>query len=138
MAGSDVTLASTLKASTGYRKHEGVSNEAITAGQVVYRDPATGKFIKAIGTSLNASNVAGVALNTCAGADQPLEVMYEGVLTNLSGLTSGAPYFLSETTAGALMRIADLGAVDWATLVLYATSATTAKLAISTAGVVHA
>lgn len=137
MAGTDLTLASTLKPSSGYRKYDGLSNEAIIAGQVVYRDPATSKFIKAIATSLNASNVAGIALVSTPGADQPLQVMYDGIITNLSGLTAGALYVLSETTAGALMRTADLAATDWGCVVLWALSATTAKVIISPSGVVH-
>lgn len=138
MAATDVTLSSTLKATTGFNRDEGMSGEAITAGQVVYRDStASYKFKKAICTSLAAASAVGIALSTAAGADQPIIIMKAGDITNVSGLTQGEAYFVSDTTAGALMKYSDIGAGEYATYVGHAPTTTTFKVAIVLATAAH-
>lgn len=137
MAATDITLANTLKASTGYGKEEGQSGEAITAGQQVYRDAATGKYFKGICTSANPAACRGVALNSCPGADQPLEVMNSGLITNVSSLVQGELYVVSDTTAGALMKYSDIGAGEFVTVVGIAQSTTTIQIQLFRGGVAH-
>lgn len=139
MAGTDITLSSTGKPPTGLAPAIGIAGEAFAQNMPLYRNPTDNKLYKAVGTSLNASKVIGFSLAAAAGADQAVPYMnVDGDITNVSGLTAGAPYFLSDTTAGALMRVADVGAGDWICFCGQAKSATIFSVHFYTNGVVHA
>lgn len=137
MAATDVTLSSTLKCVNGYTPDEGISGEAITAGMVVYKDSTTTKLMKAIATSANAAKAVGIALSSAPGADQPLKLVKEGDITNVSGLTAGEAYFVSDTTAGALMKYSDIGAGEFATYCGFALSTTSFRAHFYPATVAH-
>ena len=139
MAATDIVLSSTLKPPSGVNPNIVIAGEAITAGMAVYRNPADGKYYKALATSVNSSNVAGIALDSAVGVDQPFLIFTgNGDLSNVSGLTVGAPYFLSETTAGSLMRVADVGSTDYICFCGSAKSATIFSAHFYTNGIQHA
>lgn len=132
---AEKTLATTLKFSAGYKAFHLQSGLAIAAGQVVYRDASDGLAKLAIATSLAPSRAIGVAANSTPGANQPLDVVYEGDITNLSGMTPGEFYFVTITTAGSLMLRSDLGSGNYPCLILQALTATTARLKVFSGGV---
>lgn len=111
--------------------------EAITIGNVVYRDATdSNKLKKAINTSLAAAQVYGVAMGT-APDDGEVLVQTKGTIEGTATLTSGAPYFAS-ATAGSVEPVADIAAGDFATFMGHAASATSLKLGIVHTPVVHA
>jgi hypothetical protein len=75
------------------------SGEALTAGDIVYID-AAGEVVKASGAS-GGNEGQGYVLDSVATATA-VTIYFEGRNTALSGLTVGARYFLSDTTAGGL------------------------------------
>lgn len=138
MAATDITLASTLKAPTGYAPEILPSGEAITAGMAVYRKTSTdNKLYKAIATSQEAANAIGIALASAPGADQPIPLFKSGELSNLSSLVQGEAYFVSDTTAGALMKGSDIGAGEYVTFMGIAKTTAILSVHIFTPGVAH-
>lgn len=125
---AEKTLATTLKFSDGYKATVLKSGVAIAAGQVLYRDTSDGRAKLAIGTALATARAIGVAANSTPGADQPVTAVYDGDITNLSGMTAGDFYFVTITTAGSLMLRSDLGSGNYPCLVLQALTATTARI----------
>lgn len=137
MAATDVALSSSLKAVNGYTGMTGVSGEAVTAGMAVYRKAADLKLYKAICTALESAKALGIALVSAVGADQPLNVITEGELSNLSSLTVGEFYFVSDTTAGSLMKYSDIGAGEYACCVGQAKTASTFYVHVFTQQIAH-
>lgn len=136
MGATDVTLASTLKFSDGYKSVRGKSGAALAAGQAAYRDNAdAGKFKLARCDAAATQLAVGFVAQSTPGADQPVDVVTEGDITNLSGLTPGDLYVLSDTTAGAVMKYSDLGSGDYPRLMLQALTATTARVMVAGASV---
>lgn len=68
----------------------------VTSGDFVYWDSGNTRFAKAIANGASAQNVIGVADLTYG------RVLVSGDIGGFTGLTPGAPYFLSPTTAGAI------------------------------------
>lgn len=104
-----VITAASVKTGANARKERGVAGVAITAGQMVYRDAATQKFLLA---DSNAAAVAahealGMALNGAA-LDQPMEVQFGGEVTPGAVLVPGTAYYLSDTPGG-ICPVADVG-----------------------------
>lgn len=88
---------------------KGDSASAISAGQVVYK-LANGKFGLADADGISPLfKVAGIAINSTAGADQPLSVCTNDPVfgTGATGLVSGDIYVLS-ATAGGIAPASDL------------------------------
>lgn len=108
---------------------------AITAGQIVYRDAATGNFGLADNNSATAAVRVpfGVALNTAA-ANQPLAVLTSGPITIGGTLTAGVTYYLSDTPGG-LCPVADLASGEYPSIIGIATSTTVLNVDISPSGV---
>lgn len=137
MAGTDLALATTLKATSGYSGGQGQSGEALTAGNVIYKNADT-KLYKALATSALACKAVGIVLVSAPGIDQPVNYIVDGDLTNLTGLADGEMYFVSETTGGSIMKYSDIGAGEYASFVGQATSTTTFHVHLYTAARVHA
>ena len=125
---AEKTLATTLQFLDGYKAVELKSGVAIAAGQIVYRDASDGLAKLAIATALATARAIGIAANSTPGAGQPLKVVYDGDITNLSGMTAGEFYFVTITTAGSLMLRSDLGSGNYPCLVMQALTATTGRV----------
>lgn len=96
--------------------------EIIAAGDLVYFN-GTGGILKA-----DANAVAKAAIGFCnSGIANAASgtVNFEGTVTGLSGLTIGAAYFLSATTAGGVTLTPPSGTADIVQHIGYALSATT-------------
>lgn len=139
MGATDVTLPSTITPPSGITPKFGTSGVAITAGQCLYRDPTDNTIKKAIGSSANAAKAIGFALASTPAVGQIVPYFDGGGdLSSASGLTAGEPYFVSDTTAGAIMKASDLGTGDYVTYVGTAKSATVFTPSINASGVAHA
>lgn len=130
-----VIAAANVVKSTGAEVKNGTAGAAITAGQVVYRDAATGKYLLADNNSATAAarNPVGIALNGAA-ADQPVAVQIGGDITIGAALTAGTEYWLSDTPGGISPR-ADLLAGEYPVLIGVAKSTTVLALNIVASGV---
>ena len=104
-----VITAANVVAGSGAQQESGVAGVAITAGQMVYLDPADSKYKLADNDSptVAARSPRGLALNNAA-ANQPLVIVRKGPVTLGTGFTPGAEYYLS-ATAGGMCPLADLG-----------------------------
>lgn len=87
-------------ASLGTDSQVMTAGEALSAGNLVYIDNATGKAFKADGTSITKAAVGFVLASALTNAS--VTVYFEGQLTGLSSLSLGAPYFLSDSATGAV------------------------------------
>lgn len=123
-----VTAASVVAGSNAQVEH-GIAGATITAGQVVYRDSTTGKYLKADnnGASAEIRTPRGIALNG-ASDNQPLAIARSGNLTIGATLTAGVAYYLSDT-AGGICPLADVGAGEY--VVLLGLASSTSVLAVN-------
>lgn len=108
----------------GATKLVGTAGATITAGKVVYRDPADSKF--KLADSNGASEVirspAGIAL-TGSSDGQPIVVHTAGPITIGATVTAGVGYFLSDTPGG-ICPFADVGTGEEVTQLGLASSTT--------------
>lgn len=113
----------------------GTAGATITAGQVVYRDATTKKYLLADNDSATVAAKAprGVALNGAANG-QPLAISRAGDITIGATITAGTAYYLSATPGG-ICPLADVAAGDDVVLLGLAESATVLALDIQTSGV---
>jgi hypothetical protein len=134
MADISITAANVLAGSNA-RKENGTAGETITAGQFVYRDSSTGKYMKADAdaTTAAARTPRGVALNG-ASDGQPLQIARSGDVTIGGTLTAGVTYYLSNTPGG-LCPVADVGTGEYFCTLGIAKSATVLALGINYSGV---
>ncbi len=91
----------------------GVAGATITAGQVVYLDPAANTY-KLFDCDLTSANTRrGVIALNGASAGQPIKVQIEGLMTlgAAAAMTIGITYVAS-ATAGGIAPIADV-AINW-------------------------
>lgn len=135
MADLSITAASVVAGSNATTER-GTAGETITAGQVVYRDATTGKYLKADNNSATAAvrQPRGIALNGAA-LNQPLGVLTSGDITIGATLTAGARYYLSET-AGGIQPEADLATTgEYVALIGLAKSTTVLAVDIQYPGV---
>ena len=99
MADLSVTVAD-CKPAAGAVLASGIAGEAITEGQPVSIDSATGKLHPAGANSTAAlAQVAGIAVNSPAGDGQPISYQTAGWLEGM-GATEGMHYLLSGTAGG--------------------------------------
>lgn len=129
-----VVTAASVIADAAAKTTEGTAGAAITAGQVVYLDPATStyKLADSNGTA-DARSPDGIALHAAA-IGQPVEVAQSGPVTIGATLVAGTDYWLSDTPGGICPR-ADVGATEYPTLIGLATSTTVLKVKIQESGV---
>lgn len=111
---ADISITATaVVAGTNARTKHGTIGETITAGQAVYLDTATNKWMKADNNSATAAarQAGGIALNGGA-VNQPITVQYGGDLTVNAVLTAGVAVYLSDT-AGGICPVADVGSGEY-------------------------
>lgn len=134
MADLTITAASVISAS-GSSVDRGTAGATITAGQAVYKDAATGKYLLADNNSATAAarTPAGIALNGASNG-QPLAVHRSGDITIGATLTAGVAYYLSDTPGG-IGPVADLAAGEYPTVIGIAKSTTVLAVDINASGV---
>jgi hypothetical protein len=98
----------------------------VVAGNLVYRDSATGTYLPASNAASATAAIAGMALNT-APATAPIDIATSGDI-NWTGLTAGNVLIVS--TAGAFTA-GNAGATTYPALVGLAVSTTKLRLAIT-------
>lgn len=133
---ADLTITATsVVAGSTAKKAVAVAGETITAGQVVYQDASTGKYLKADNDSATAGVRApvGIALHA-ASLNQPLSIVTAGPVTIGATVTAGVAYYLS-STAGGICPVADLGSGDYPVFLGFATSASVLTVDLVAAGV---
>lgn len=132
----DISItAANVVASPGGMRENRIAGATITAGQVVYREAATGlmKLADCDSATAEARIPYGIALNGAA-ASQPVEVLKAGLITSGGTMTAGTEYWLSGT-AGAFCPAADKATGDRSVLIGVATSTTVLRVAIVDSGV---
>lgn len=133
---ADLTITATSVAPQGSaRTVTGVAGAAITAGQVVYNDTATGtlKLADANSGTAAARSPYGIALHGAA-AGQPLTIVRSGKVTIGAALTAGVAYYLSGTPGG-IAPVADVTTGWYPTIVGIATSTTVLDVKFHESGV---
>lgn len=130
MADLSITAANVLPGSDAVTE-AGTAGETITAGQAVYRDATTRKYMKADANSLTAAarQARGIALNGASNG-QPLTILKSGDITIGATVTAGTDYYLSDTPGGICPR-ADIGSGEYVCLIGIAKSATVVGVAIA-------
>lgn len=134
MADLTITPANVVGAGT-LDTEQRKAGATITAGQSVYLDAATDKYLLADSNSGTAAakRARGIALHGAAN-NQPLTIAKRGDLTIGATLTPGATYFLSDTPGG-ICPDADVGTGEDVCLIGIAKSASVLSLDIRAAGV---
>jgi hypothetical protein len=134
MADLSITAANVVKGSNAVVE-AGTAGATITAGQVVYKDAADGKYKLADADSATAAAKAprGIALNG-ASDGQPLSIIRSGDVTIGATLTAGTAYYLSPV-AGGIAPLADVASGDDVVLLGLAESASVLAVDIQITGV---
>jgi hypothetical protein len=134
MADIVITAANVVKGA-GATTKDMIAGASITAGQVVYKEAATGlaKLADCDSGTAEARIPYGIALNT-ASTNQPVEVLTGGLITIGGTLTAGTEYWLSGT-AGAICPAADKASGDRSVLIGVATTTAIMKVQIIDSGV---
>lgn len=133
---ADLTVtASSVLANSGSAVEHGTAAAALTAGQVLYKDDATGRYGLADSNSATAGVrvPVGIALHAAA-TGQPVAVLTRGPITIGATLAAGTTYALSETPGG-LQPTADLASGEYPSIIGMATSTTVLNVKIQSAGV---
>jgi len=129
-----VVTAANVLASGQATKETGVAGATITAGQVVYKDAADGKFKLSDSNAAGLNAAYGIALHGSL-AGQPLTVAKnDPSFTPGATLVAGTAYYVSETPGG-IQPVADLSAGETVLLLGIATSTTKLNLNIFAPGV---
>ena len=130
-----ITPASVV-AGTNATKVSGIAGATILAGQLVYKDEATQKYLlcdtNAVDTA--ARRPAGVALHG-ASLNQPLTLATSGDVTIGGTLVAGTDYFASDTPGG-LCPKADVGTGEAVAFIGLARSTSVIAIDIQFPGVV--
>ncbi|MEQ9634807.1 MAG: hypothetical protein RLW68_01850 [Devosia marina] len=134
MADISITAANVVKGSNAVVE-PGTAGATITAGQVVYKDAADGKYKLADADSATAAAKAprGIALNG-ASDGQPLSIIRSGDVTIGATVTAGTAYYLSPTPGG-IAPVADVLSGDDVVLIGLAKSASVLAVDIQITGV---
>lgn len=135
MTDLSVTAASVVRGSNASIENGYDAGETITAGQAVYFDPSTNKWMKADAnaTTALARTPRGIALNG-ASASQPISVQTRGDITFNAVFTAGVTYYLSDTPGG-ICALADVGSGEYFAILGIAKSTTVLAFAPSYSGV---
>lgn len=132
MADLTITAANVLPSGTGNAVMV-IAEVAITQGQPIYIDSATGTAKLAIATSLAGAAAVGIALNSAA-AGQYVTYQKAGAITIGATVAAGTAYYVSGT-AGKICPEADLGSGKYVTLLGFGISATQIQINIQRSGV---
>lgn len=133
---TDISItAANVVAGNGAKIEHGTLGATITAGQVVYLDSSTSRYLLADNNSATAAVRAprGIALNGGANG-QPGAIVISGPVTIGGTLTAGVVYYLSDTPGG-ICPVADLASGEYPTVLGIATSTTVLNVKIQSAGV---
>jgi hypothetical protein len=132
-----VIVAANVQAGANAQRAAGTAGVAIAAGQCVYKDPATSKYLLCDNnaTDTHARKPDGIALNNAA-INQPVDLVTSGDVTLGPVLTAGADYFLSAAATGAICPRADVIAGMQVCLIGLAKSTTVLAIDIQSPGVV--
>lgn len=107
----------------------GNAGEVLAAGQFVYQDSQTRRFLLARANSLGTAGVVGMVRNSAPAIGQPVNVASTGLVTVPSApFTAGLYYVLSAATAGAVAPIADLASTNRNVLIGFALTTSTLQL----------
>lgn len=133
MADVSVTATAVVPASdTQYA--DGILGAAVTAGQSVYYDSATGTYKLAdANASSTTAATAGIAMNGGA-IGQPVKVAIGGSINPGFTVTPGAVYVQS-ATAGGIAPVADLASGHYPVIIGIGTTASNLKLSMFRGGV---
>lgn len=136
MADLSITAGSVI-AGANATTEAGLAGAAITAGQVVYKDSTTGKYLLADADSATAAarTGRGIALNG-ASDGQPLKIQMAGDITIGATLTANTAYYLS-SGAGSIGVLADVGSGEYMQLIGIAKSTTVMTLSMLATGVAN-
>jgi hypothetical protein len=132
-----VIVAGTVQAGANAQRAAGTAGVAIAAGQWIYKDPATGKYLICDNNAVDthARKPDGMALNNAA-INQPVDLVTSGDVTLGTILTAGTDYFLSGAATGATCPRADVIAGMQVCLVGLAKSTSVLAIDIQSPGVV--
>lgn len=133
---ADITITATsVVAGSNARTEPGTLGETVTAGQALYKDTTTQKWMKADANSATAAarQATGIALNGGA-VNQPVLVQKGGDITIGATVTAGVQYYLSDTPGG-ICPVADIGSGEYPCLIGLATSTTVLSLNFKYSGV---
>lgn len=132
---ADLTITAANVASTSGVQETGIAGATITAGQVVYADSTTGRYLLADNNSATAAAKLprGIALHA-ASSGQPMTILKSGTLTVGGTMTAGVAYYLSDTPGG-ICPVADLASGETSVLLGISSSTTVLKLSILASGV---
>jgi hypothetical protein len=124
-----ITPASVIAGSGASIVH-GVWGETGTAGQAVYLDATTGKYMRAdSNAAAPAARVASAIALNGGGLNQPVSVLTSGPVTIGATLVAGNPYYLSDAPGG-ICPFADVGAGEFVCLLGLALSTTVLQVQI--------
>jgi hypothetical protein len=135
MSDISITAANVVAGAGSSVKHGCTWGTTGTAGQWVYRDSSTGKYLLADSNSATAAARVpdGLALNGGA-LNQPLAILESGPVTIGGTLTAGVAYYLSDTPGGTA-PVADVGSGEYSVVLGIATSSSVLDVNIQASGV---
>lgn len=112
MADLSITASSVKTSSANPTlKIQGVSGSAFTAGQTLYKDTA-GKLNPGDVNAAGKKTIAGIALCSCPGADQPAWYAKKDDSFNPGATTVVGTTYVASNTPGGICPIADLTTGD--------------------------
>lgn len=129
-----VTAANVVAGSDAITE-QGFAGETITAGQVLYKDTSTNRWMKADSNAATAlaRTPTAIALNGAANG-QPIGVQKSGTITIGATMTAGVTYYLSDTPGG-ICPLADVGSGEYFAIIGIATTTGILKLSFNYSGV---
>lgn len=134
MAALTITAAN-VAASTDAVIEKGTAGATITAGQLIYKDPADNKYklVDCDSATAAARNPYGVALNGASNG-QPLSVQRSGDINLGATLTAGTTYYAAPT-AGDIGPLGDVASGDDPIIIGIAKSSSILQMRILDPGV---
>lgn len=121
-----VTATAVLPTSS-MQYQRGIAGGTITAGQAIYLDTSTGKYLAASNAALASSLAVGIALNGAA-INQVIEFATSGLITIGATTVQGQPYYLG--TAGGIIPVDDFAGGEYVTRIGEAINVTQIDLSI--------
>jgi hypothetical protein len=124
-----VITATSVVAGANAQTDSGTCGATITAGQAVYKDSTTKKWLLADSNgTAEARQAKGIALNGGA-INQPVKVQTGGDITIGATITAGVALYLSDTPGG-ICPVADVGAGEYVCLMGVAKTTTVFTIGI--------
>jgi hypothetical protein len=124
-----VITATSVVAGANAQTDSGTCGETLTAGQAIYKDSATKKWLRADSNgAVEARQAKGIALNGGA-INQPVKVQTGGDITIGATITAGVALYLSDTPGG-ICPVADVGSGEYVCLMGVAKTTTVFTIGI--------